>query len=134
MIRRIGINDDAGEASGGERAGAEARIAREPEGCGRPGGGYRAGDAEREAEGVVGGGAELRRVVPEAVPQAARAVSVAILLRRRTYVGRAVRRRPAFYGWDVGCLYVELGDQLVLFGLACKLLGAGAILDYFEMV
>jgi hypothetical protein len=61
------------------------RVAREPEGCRcrRRGGGYRAGDAEREAaEGVVGGGAELWWVVPEAKPEAAPARSLAILLRK----------------------------------------------------
>jgi hypothetical protein len=63
------------------------RVAREPEGrrCRRQGGGCRAGAAEREAaEGVVGGGAELWRVVPEAEPEAAPAGSLAILLRNGT--------------------------------------------------
>jgi hypothetical protein len=61
------------------------RVAREPEGrrCRHRGGGCRSGDAEREAaEGVVGGGAELWRVVPEAEPEAAPAGSLAILLRK----------------------------------------------------
>lgn len=105
-LKKIVINDDAGEASRGERAWAEVRVAREPEGCGRRGGGRRARVAERETEGVVGGGAEPRRVVPDAESEAVRAGSVAILLRRRTYVGRAVKRRPEFCGWAIECLCV----------------------------
>jgi hypothetical protein len=67
----------AGEASGGERARAAARAARPP-----AGGGCRAGAAGREAEVVagVGRGAELRRVVAEAEPEAARAGTSTVLL------------------------------------------------------
>ena len=56
------------------------RVAGEPKGRRRRGG---VGAAEREAdEGVGGGGAELRRVVPEAEPEAAPAGSLAVLLRK----------------------------------------------------
>jgi hypothetical protein len=77
----------AGEAPGGERARAAARAARSP-----AGGGCRAGAAGREAEAVagVGRGAELRRVVAEAEPEAARAGAGAVLLTRSRRPGRGL--------------------------------------------
>jgi hypothetical protein len=83
--RRLPLIDciGAGEASGGKRTRAEAHATGEPAGRGR-----HAGDAEREAEAVVGRGAELRRVVAEAQPEAARAGTRAVLLTSPTFGSR----------------------------------------------
>jgi hypothetical protein len=88
-IRRASLtrSANAGEASGGERAWPEVRDTRDSQAghysCWRRRGCRRDRVAEREAESVVVGcgWAELRRVVPEAEPETARAGPGAVLLR-----------------------------------------------------